>query len=108
MEKMLLEALSAPFILQAKTLIACTFDPNPLQWIAIIGLVTASSVVAMASGVGVIAIAQTVIALIATGASIDTAVGALAAQLGMLTGSSELLFSLVTAIYNVLGCHPEG
>lgn len=105
---MLLEALSLPYIIQASSLIACTFDPNPLQWAAIIALITASGVLAVASGVGVFAIAQTIIALIATGASIDTTVGALAVQLGMLTSSSELLFSLVTAIYNVLGCHPNG
>lgn len=101
---MLLEALSASYILQAKPLIACTFDPNPLQWIAIVALVTASGVVAMASGVGSFAIAQTVIALIAAGATIEATVTALSVQIPVLAGSSELLFSLVTAIYSILGC----
>lgn len=102
---MLLEVAPIPHLLHATAFIACTFEPNPFQWVAIISLLTASGITAVASGVGVIAIAQTIIGLIAAGATIDATVTALTAQITLLAGSSELLAWLVGTIFVILGCN---
>lgn len=88
---------------QVKNVDACS-SPNPIQWLAIIALIGAAGIFTVSTGVGVVAVATTIITLIGTGASVAAIAAALADQVGITISSLEVLSSLVYAIRLILGC----
>jgi len=76
-------------------------EPSWWQLSIIIGLVTASGVVLVGTGVGLVGIATTattIVGLIMTGASLDSVAAALGVHLTIVGGSLEILGGLIIAI----------
>ena len=76
-------------------------EPSWWHLSIIIGLVTASGVVLVSTGVGLVGIATTattMVGLIMTGASLDSVAAALGVHLTIVGGSLEILGGLIIAI----------
>ena len=81
----------------------CT-SPNPLEWIAIVGLIAGAGIFSVSTGVAGFALAATMIDLISTGASVPTIATAVSGQAMAGAGSVDILASIILSIKGILGC----
>ncbi|MGL6340203.1 MAG: hypothetical protein ACRC80_13825 [Waterburya sp.] len=81
----------------------CT-PTDPIEWIAIIGLVTGAGIFSVSTGVAGYALALTIVEMISSGASVPTIATAVSAQTITGVGNVEILTSIIVYIKNILGC----
>ncbi len=79
-------------------------SPNPLEWIAIVGLITGAGIFSLSTGVAGFALAATMTDMISTGASVPAIATAVSGHAVAGAGSIEILTSIILSIKGVLGC----
>lgn len=79
-------------------------NPSIPQYAAIIALILGSGVISVVGGISILALATTLTTLILSGANIEALTAAIAAQLGAVATSTEIVAYLYQGIKNILGC----
>jgi hypothetical protein len=79
-------------------------NPNPAQWLIIIGLIGASGLLAVASSSALVAVAATMIPMMIAGETIADIAAAITSSVAVSAGGLQILSGLVLNIKNILGC----
>ena len=81
----------------------CT-EPNTMEWMAIIALISGAGILSVMTGVAAIGVASTVVSMAISGASVSAISAAVSGDVLVGYGGAEALVSLIAAIMHILGC----
>jgi hypothetical protein len=79
-------------------------SPNPFELTLIVALMGGIGVFSVASGIAIVSMANTIVALLISGASIGAVVAAVSGNAAATGGSLELITQMVLTIKGILGC----
>jgi hypothetical protein len=79
-------------------------SPNPFELTLIVALIGGIGVFSVGSGIAIVSMANTIVALLISGASIGAVVAAVSGNAAATGGSLEVITQMVLTIKGILGC----